>query len=36
MVIHSLRDGKNGDRLDKILNMKTKDEKLIREAIEII
>ena len=36
MVIHSYFYGWKGDRLLKILNMKTSDEKLHREAIELM
>ena len=36
MVIHSYHKGKNRERLLEILNMKTKDEKLIKEAISIL
>ena len=36
MVIHSYHKGKNKERLVEILNMKTKDEKLIKEAISIL
>ena len=36
MVIHSYYYGWKGDRLMKILNMKTSDEALHKEAIEIL
>ena len=36
MVIHSYFYGWKGDRLLKILNMKTSDEKLHKEAIELM
>ena len=36
MVIHSYFYGWKGDRLLEILNMKTKDESLHKEAIEIL
>ena len=36
MVIHSFFYGWKGDRLLEILNMKTDDEKLHREAVKIL
>ena len=36
MVIHSYYYGWKGDRLMEILNMKTKDEELHREAVQIL
>ena len=36
MVIHSYYFGWKGDRLLEILNMKTKDENLHKEAVDIL